>query len=269
VLLFKGFNNGIKKVHDLYNPNAADPNADLSNAFIKGFETLPLAGNLSFLSTISKYIPRPNWHITWDGLQNLLFFKKLADDISLDHAYTSTYTEGWMITPDGQKQIQTQHVEYGFTPLVGLNFTFKKLWSGTLIASIKYSTRTSYDLGISTRNIIESLSQDIGITAGYSKSGFEIPLFGVSLKNDIEFNMSYTKSVNASTIYDMINWNPDGVPQDGTTTTIVGPTIKYTVSSRVQLSIFYTRTTITPQGASRVPPSVQNQAGLDVHISIQ
>jgi hypothetical protein len=269
VLLFKGFNNGIQKVHDLYNPNAADPNADLSNAFIKGFETLPLAGNLSFLSTISKYIPRPNWHITWDGLQNLLFFKKLADDISLDHAYTSTYTEGWMITPDGQKQIQTQHIEYGFTPLVGLNFTFKKLWSGTLVASIKYSTRTSYDLGISTRNIIESLSQDIGVTAGYSKSGFEIPLFGVSLKNDIEFNMSYTKSVNASTIYDMINWNPDGVPQDGTTTTIVGPTIKYTISSRVQLSIFYTRTTITPQGASRVPPSVQNQAGLDVHISIQ
>ena len=81
--------------------------------------------------------------------------------------------------------------------------------------------------------------------------------------------MSYTKSVNESTIYDMTNWNPNGVPQDGTTTTIVGPTIKYTISSRVQLSIFYTRTTITPQGASRVPPSVQNQAGLDVHISIQ
>ena len=152
---------------------------------------------------------------------------------------------------------------------MGLNFTFKKLWNGSLVASIKYSTRTSYDLGISTRSIIESFSQDIGITAGYSKSGFEIPLFGVSLKNDIEFNMSYTKSVNESTIYDMTNWNPNGVPQDGTTTTIVGPTIKYTISSRVQLSIFYTRTTITPQGASRVPPSVQNQAGLDVHISIQ
>jgi len=145
---------------------------------------------------------------------------------------------------------------------MGLNFTFKKLWNGSLVASIKYSTRTSYDLGISTRSIIESFSQDIGITAGYSKSGFEIPLFGVSLKNDIEFNMSYTKSVNESTIYDMTNWNPNGVPQDGTT-------IKYTISSRVQLSIFYTRTTITPQGASRVPPSVQNQAGLDVHISIQ
>ena len=74
VLLFKGFNNGIKKVHDLYDPNSPDPVANLSDAFIKGFETLPLAGNLGFLSKIAKYIPRPNWHITWDGLQDLLFF---------------------------------------------------------------------------------------------------------------------------------------------------------------------------------------------------
>ena len=269
VLLFKGFNNSIQKVHDLYDPNAADPTANLSDAFVKGFETLPLAGNLGIFSKIMKYIPRPNWHITWDGLQDLLFFKKIADNISLDHAYTSTYTEGWQITPDGTKQIQTQRIEYGFLPLVGLNFTFAKLWNGSLVSSIKYSTRTSYDLGISTRSIIQSYSQDIGITAGYSKSGFEIPLFGVSLKNDIEFNFSYTRSVTSSTIFDMTNFTDAGVPQDGTTRVIIGPTIKYTVSSKVQLSVFYTRTTVNPEGASRIPPSVQNQAGLDVHITIQ
>jgi cell surface protein SprA len=269
VLLFKGFNNGIKKVHELYNPNASDPVENLSNAFVKGFETLPLAGNLSLLSKVMKYIPRPNWHITWNGLQDLFFFKKIADNISLDHSYTSTYTEGWIITPDGQKQMQTQRIEYGFLPLVGLNFTFSQLWNGSLVASIKYSTRTSYDLGISTRNIIESFSKDIGINAGYSKSGFEIPFFGVSLKNDIEFNFSYTKSRTASTIYSMTDFTEAGVPQDGTTRTILGPTVKYTISSRVQLSVFYTRTTVTPEGASRIPPSVQNQAGLDVHITIQ
>ena len=153
--------------------------------------------------------------------------------------------------------------------MVGLNFTFSQVWNGSLVASIKYSTRTSYDLGISTRNIIESFSKDIGINAGYSKSGFEIPFFGVSLKNDIEFNFSYTKSRTASTIYSMTDFTETGVPQDGTTRTILGPTVKYTISSRVQLSVFYTRTTVTPEGASRIPPSVQNQAGLDVHITIQ
>ena len=196
-------------------------------------------------------------------------FKKIADNISLDHSYSSTYTEGWTITPDGQKQIQTQRVEYGFMPLIGLNFTFAKLWNGSLVASIKYSTKTSYDLGISTRSIIESFSKDIGITAGYSKSGFEIPFFGFSLKNDIQFNLSYTKSIASSTNFSMIDFTEAGIPQNGTTRTIVGPSIKYTISSKVQLSIFYTRTTVTPEGANPVPPSVQNLAGLDVHITIQ
>ncbi len=269
VLFLKGFNSGIKKVHDLYNPLAADPAKNLSDAFVHGFESLPLASKLGFLSKVMNYIPRPNWHITWDGLQNLFFLKKITDNVSLDHAYTSTYTEGWIITPDGTRQTQTQRVQYGFAPLIGLNFTFARLWNGVLVSSIKYSTRTSFDLGISTRNVIESFSKDFGITAGYSKSGFEIPLFGVSLKNDIEFSFSYTNTRNSSIIYDMINFNENGVPQDGTTRVTIEPRVKYTISSRVQLTVFYTRTTVNPEGASRIPPSVQNIAGLDVHISIQ
>ena len=269
VLLLKGFNSGINKVHELYNPNSSDPAQSLSDAFINGFESMPVLAKLGFLSEVAKYIPRPNWHITWDGLEKLLFFSKIAQNISLDHAYTASYTEGWLTTPDGKEQIQTQRIQYGFFPLVGLNITFGRLWNGSLIGSIKYSTRTSFDLGISTRNIIESFSKDIGITAGYSKSGFELPLFGVSLKNDIEFSFSYTNSRNSSTIYDMINYKEGGTPQNGTTRVTIEPRVKYTISSRVQVSLFYTRTTITPEGASRIPPSTSNQAGLDVHISIQ
>lgn len=269
VLLFKGFNSGIKKVHDLYDPNAADPVKSLSDAFVQGFETLPLSSKLGFLNQFEKYIPRPNWHITWNGLEKLFFFKKFAENISLDHAYTSTYTEGWLTTPDGVQQTQIQRIQYGFLPLVGLNFTFGRLWDGVLVSSIKYSTRSGFDLGVSTRNIIESFSKDIGVTAGYSKSGFELPLFGVSLKNDIEFSFSYTNSRNSSIIYDITNFIEEGTPQDGTTRVTIEPRVKYTISSRVQLAIFYTRTTIKPEGASRIPASTSNQAGLDVHISIQ
>ena len=71
-----------------------------------------------------------------------------------------------------------------------MNFTFADLWGGNIISSVKYSTTTSYDLGITTKAIIETFSSEIGITAGYSKSGFERPLFGLFLKNDI-FYLSY------------------------------------------------------------------------------
>jgi cell surface protein SprA len=268
VLIFSMFKNGIGKVNELYNPNAPDPNASLSDAFTEGFETLPLLSNLGFLNEFAKYIPRPNWRLTWDGLEKFALFKS-AKRVSLDHAYTSTYTEGWKITPDGSKETQTQRIEYGFAPLVGLNLTFGDVWGGNLNASLKYNARTAYDLGVSTRNITETFSRDIGITAGYQKSGFELPLFGLALKNDIEFSFSYTNTRNASVLFNMNQFTEAGTPQDGTTRTTMEPRIKYTISSRVTLAIFYRRSSQEPEGASRIPPTTTNEAGLDVHIIIR
>ncbi len=268
-LLFSVFDNGIKKVNELYDPNSSNPSSSLSSAFVDGFETFPWLSKLGFLKDVARYIPRPNWRITWDGLESFFLFKAFAKKVSLDHAYNSTYTEGWKLTPDGDQEIQTQRIDYGFSPLAGLNFTFGELWGGNLTSNIKYSARTNYDLGISTRNITETFSRDIGITAGYSKSGFELPLFGVSLKNDIEFSFSYTSTQNSIVRYEMANFTEEGIPQDGTIRTTLEPRIKYTISSKVTLSIFYKRSTVEPEGAARIPPTTTNEAGLDVHISIQ
>jgi len=112
VLIFSSFGNGIKKVAELYDPNAVDPYENLSNAFQDGFETFPLLSKIPFLSDYARYIPRANWNITWDGLEKLPLFKSFAKRVSLDHSYTSNYTEGWKIDPLGKKIIQTQRVSY-------------------------------------------------------------------------------------------------------------------------------------------------------------
>ena len=67
----------------------------------------------------------------------------------------------------------------------------------------------------------------------------------------------------------MDNWKDAGIPQDGKTTTTIEPKIKYVMSQRVTLSIFYRRTSIEPAGAARIPPTTTNEAGVDVKISIQ
>ncbi|MBZ0199772.1 MAG: cell surface protein SprA, partial [Ignavibacteriaceae bacterium] len=268
-LVFSVFKSGIKKVSELYDPESEDQAANLSQAFTDGFETFPIFGRLGFLKDLSKYIPRPNWRLTWDGLEKIFIFKAVAKKVTLDHSYSSGYTEGWRLSPDGKKQIQTQKIEYAFSPLAGFNITFGELWGGNIIGSIKYGVRTNYDLGLSTKNITETFSKDIGVTAGFSKSGFEIPLFGVSLKNDIEFSFSYTSSQNSEIIFDMDDFNEEGKPQNGTTRVTLEPRVKYTISSKVTLSIFYRRSSVTPEGASRIPPTTTNEAGLDVHIAIQ
>lgn len=263
------FNSGIKRVNELYDPDSPNARENLSAAFVEGFESFPIFSKLGFLKDFMQYIPRPNWRISWDGLESFFLFKSLAKRVSLQHEYKSGYTEGWKLTPDGNKELLTQRIDYAFAPLAGFNITFGDLWGGNLIGSVKYSTRTSYDLGSSTRSITETFTKDIGITAGFSKSGFELPLFGIALKNDIEFSFSYNSSKNSTVIFDMNDFIEDGTPRDGTIRTSLEPRIKYTISSRVTLSIFYRRSSVEPEGAARIPPTTTNEAGLDVHIAIQ
>ncbi len=269
VLIFSSFGNGIKKVAELYDRNAADPYDNLSNAFLEGFETFPLLSKIPFLSDYTKYIPRANWNISWDGLEKLPLFKSFAKRISLDHAYNSNYSEGWKIDPLGKKIIQIQRISYGFAPLVGLNITFTQLWGGNFTGNIKYSVKTSYDLFVVSSSITEDFSKDIGFTLNFNKTGFEIPLFGVSLKNDIDISIGYTNSQIQSTLFNMNNFNEEGTPQDGTTRTSLEPRVKYVMSARVTMSIYYRRSSVSPKGISRIPPSTINEAGLDVKISIQ
>ena len=75
---------------------------------------------------------------------------------------------------------------------------------------------------------------------------------------------------NSTLIYTMgDDFNPEGKPQNGTKRVSLEPRVKYVMSSRVTLSIFYRRTTVEPEGASKIPATTTNEAGLDVHISIQ
>ena len=260
---------GVTEVAALYDANSDNPKESLSNAFVKGFETFPLLAKIPFLSDLANYIPRPNWRINWSGLEKISFFKGFAKRVTFSHAYSSSYNEGWRLTTNGEEEIQSQRIESGFAPLVGLNITFNEIWDGNLTGSIKYNTRNSFNLGASTQNITEQFSRDINVSASFSKAGFSLPFFGLSLKNDIEMSLSYTSGKNSTILYEMNNFNEEGEPQDGTTRTVIEPRVRYVMSSRVTLSIFYKRTSISPEGAARIPPSTTNEAGVDVRIAIQ
>ena len=261
--------NGVKAIHDNYDPQSEDPATSLSNAFVKGLETLPFLSQMPFFKDFAAYIPRPNWRISWSGLEKIKFLKGIVKRATLNHGYSSNYTEGWKINPDGQTVVQTQRVNYAFQPLIGANLTFASLWGGNMTGVIKYGSKTTFDLGVGTRTVTEGISRDINIQFTFSKSGFSLPLFGINLKNDLEFSLSYTNSRTATIIYTMDNFDEKGKPQDGTTRTILEPRVKYILSSRITLSIFYRRTKVEPEGGSRIPPTTTNEAGLDVHIAIQ
>jgi cell surface protein SprA len=213
-----------------------------------------------------------NWSLRWDGLEKLPLFAGFASKVSLDHTYNATYTRNFRHLPgEGEEITDNQRVSYGFSPLAGVNLTFKEMLKGNFGANLRYNTTTSYDLSPASRNIIEALTQEISLTASYSRKGFEIPFFGLSLNNDVDVSFSYSVAKNSRRTFDVskLDVDSEGTPLEGTTRTVIEPRIKYVLSLRVNASIYYRFTKIAPDASgSRIPGQTINEAGLDIHISI-
>ena len=272
VLFFKLFRTSLEDVQKQYqtlkiNKSDARPDeAKLSQAFEQGLEALPTLTRI-----LGALAPRANWSIRWSGLEQLPLFSSVASRVSLDHAYSSSYRRRWRLSPQGGEVTESQSVMFGFAPLVGVNLTFKEIIKGNIGATFRYSTNTTYDLSPSSLNVVESGTQDISITGNYSRQGFEIPFFGLSLSNDLDMTFTYTLSKNSRRLYDFReNFKKDGTPMEGSSRTVMEPRIRYTLSARVTASLYYRYTKISPDaGGSRVPGSTINEGGLDVHVAIQ
>ncbi|MBI3587132.1 MAG: cell surface protein SprA [Ignavibacteriales bacterium] len=269
ILFFKFLRTSIEDVQKQYEQlrvDAADtrtPDAKLAQAFEEGFEALPLMKKI-----LGNILPRPNWTLRWEGLEHLPVFSSFASRVSLDHSYTSGYKRRWKLSPNGEEVTESQQVTYGFSPLIGLNFTFKELFKGNFGASFRYGISTNYDLTPSAQNIVEGNLTEINVTANFSRQGFEIPFFGLSLSNDLDISFSYSHSKNERKMYDMqaVNFKKDGTPLESSGRTSLEPRIRYILSSRVTAAMFYK---YTKQEGSRIPGQTINELGIDVRVAIQ
>lgn len=269
--IFSMFKSGIADVKKKYDDLKAEPGTDdekLSRAFEEGFESFPLLKKL-----FGAYFPRVNYSFRWDGLEQLGMLKNFATRVSLDHGYTSSYRTTFKSSSGSAMQTESQRITYAFSPLIGLNVTFKEVLKGNMSANARYGSSVSYDLTPSAKTIVETVSNEMSVTGSYGRTGFEIPLFGLALQNDIDISFTYSFAKNSRMTYDTkINNTLDdkGTPGEGSTRTQMEPRVRYVLSSRVTASLFYRYTKIAPdEGGSSIPGSTTNEGGLDVHIAIQ
>ncbi len=279
VLFFKVFKSNMENVGKKYDEiMASDKTSEqdkavkareaIADAFENGMEALPFLSKI-----IGPYVPRPNWTFRWDGIEKSVGLTSIFDRLSLEHAYTSGFRKDYRSTSGGEHETQGERINYGFTPLAGMNMTFKQLLKGNFSGNFKYNSNTSYDLNLSSTrpNIVSTLAQEISLSLTYSRRGFSIPLFGLNLSNDVDITMTYSRTKNSRRQYkpEELSINPEGQPQDGSTRTLMEPRIRYVLSSRVTAAIFYRYTSTQPDASgSLIFGSTTNEAGIDIHISI-
>lgn len=216
--------------------------------------------------------PFPNWSLTISGLEKLPLLSEIATSVTFENTFTSEYSEASSTDITQRATIQRQSVTQSFNPLIGLNITFKELLGGSMSANLRINSSKSNILTPSSNFIQSTKTSDWSINANYSKAGFEIPLFGLSLKNDITFSLTISKNTNEPIDYrfEPGDDTPKPLPGNGSIVTTFNPSIQYSLSSKVQMQLFYKYIKTEPiEGIVTVVPRTSNEGGLNVRISIQ
>ena len=143
-------------------------------------------------------IPIPEWSITWSGWEKFPTFQKIAETISLENTFTGSRTTSW----NNQQDNVTKH-DYtrNFSPLLGVNMTFKKGVTG----NIRYNwTETGSVIKIPTPSKSRNRQKSLQMSLSYSmKTGFRIPIpiwpfKNKRFKNSTTFALAFNMSSNHS-----------------------------------------------------------------------
>ncbi|MBI5645506.1 MAG: cell surface protein SprA [Ignavibacteriae bacterium] len=271
-LFFSFFNTNIEAVNARYKELMSDAgdrrsqSEKLTQAFEEGFEAIPWLTRV-----LGGFLPRVNWGLRWDGIEKIGFMQSVADRIGLEHRYSSTMTTAFRYDQStGERNTESKRIGYNFSPLIGLSLGFNKLWGGDMTVTARWGKQRNFDLNSSANNIVEQSTDEVSITANFRKTGIEMPLLGLTLKNDIDFSFSFSLNKSASHVYEVVSLDSGGQPREGTTKITIEPRVRYVISQRVQSSVFYRFQQTKPDSSvgSRIPGTTIHEGGLELRISI-
>lgn len=214
--------------------------------------------------------PFPSWTLSLTGIEKFEMFENIAQSITLESGYSSEYRK--ILAYDGRQAeyISSQALTSGFTPLIGVNFTFKQISGGNLTASFKLSNTNNFSFDPASAKLTNNATNDIAINASYTKSGFTIPLFGLALDNNLTISFSYTRTKNDPQVHSYLNGFWESNTQNGSTSTTLNPSIQYNLSRSVTMQLFYKYTKIEPTGTNlQITTRTTNEAGLNIRLQIQ
>ena len=236
-------------------------------------------------------IPLPNWRVNYDGLGKIPFMKKLVRNLTLGHAYRSTYSvssfttnlgfQGVALadgtesdfpnTKDSSKnfvprlQIGTITVSEQFSPLVSLDFTFKN----SLTAKLEVKTSRTLSLNFANNQLTEVTSEEYIIGAGYTFKAVPFPIkIGKSkkrIKSDLNFRIDFSMRDNRT----MIRKLEEDLNQATSGQKLISIKVNadYVINQRFNIRLFYDAAINKPV-VSGSYPTENHAAGLSLRFTL-
>lgn len=235
-------------------------------------------------------IPLPNWRVNYDGIGKIPFVKKFARNVTLGHAYRSTYsvgsftsnlafdpvstTEGITNFPNTRDssgnfvpelQIGNITISEQFSPLISLDFNFKN----SLTAKFEVKTSRTLSYSFSNNQLTEVSSEEYILGAGYTFKNVTFPIrFGKNkkkIKSDLNFRVDFSLRDNRT----MIRKMEEDLNQATSGQKLISIKVNadYVINQRFNIRLFYNGAINEPVVSTSFP--TQNHgAGLSLRFTL-
>ena len=230
-------------------------------------------------------IPKPNWNITYNGLNRLPGMDKIFTNVTIRHGYRSNLSMNSFNTalffqdpfrygfPEFIDTLTNNYVPFFLVPNITITEEFSPLFSldatftNQLSVRVEYRKTRQLSLSLIDYQLAENRSTEFIIGADWRVRGMPLikKIGKMKLENDVTFKLDMSIRDDA-TANSKLDQNA-AFGTAGQKVIRINPTIDYVVNSRVRATLYFEQTRNIPKIASSAPIT-NTRAGLQLRISL-
>lgn len=229
------------------------------------------------LKSFDKYIPIPNWRITYDGLEKVPLINRVFKKFSVNHSYSSkfnvsSFTSNLVYLDDGsardinnnfipKNQISAVSISEQFSPLMGFDMTL----NNNMIIKVEYKKDRNASLSLSNSQITEIKGREWVIGTGYKFRNIRVPFIKRRIQSDVDTRIDFSIRNNNTIIRKIV----EEVNQltAGQRIFSVKFTADYKISQKLNIRLFYDFISTKPLISTSFPTTNTN-AGFSLRFSL-
>lgn len=213
---------------------------------------------------------RPNWRITFSGLNNIKALSEKVRNIELNHSYTSKYTVGqyttnldWLASDDGfsyvrdidgnfvpQYDASSVSIAEQFSPFIGISATFVN----NMTASFSSNKSRTLTLSVNNNQITETYANDWTASLGYRFDNLKL-FVGKRAKEGFNNYLNLTFALSRRDQYTILRRIEEMTSElaSGTKSTQVKFSADYALTSKFNVQFYYDQSLAHPYISSSYP----------------
>jgi cell surface protein SprA len=237
----------------------------------------------------ARLLPKPNWNITYNGLNRIKGMEKVFTNFTIRHGYNSTLSMNQFNTallfqdpfrvgyPYFQDTLTGNYVPYFLVPNVTISEQFSPLLEVDMTFTNQLSTRVEFrksrqlSLSLVDYQLAENRSTEYTIGMNWRQRGVpflqnvRIGKSGKKLENDITWRFDFSMRDDA-TANSKLDQN-QAFGTSGQKVIRLAPSIDYVVNNRVNLKFYFEQNRVEPKIATTAPITT-TRAGVQVRVSL-